>query len=1309
MKILCYSLSASLAFAPLITPIYAHAAPSGGNVSSGNATINQNGNITNIHQSSNNATIDWNTFNVGQNETVNFIQPNSNSATLNNIHDANPSSILGSINANGQVFLSNPNGFIFGANSSVNVGSFLATTSNMSLGEDNDLTLSIDPDQSTFDGEIINNGSISTADSGYIAFFAPRIENNGQLNSNKGDIVLSNANSGTLFFPNSAGIGFDISSLESVNPLGIENHGEITAAGGRVLLSSDAIEDTLQYAVNNDGLISVTSIESDGGQIKLLASKGSIDQTGTLSASSIENGDGGEVIIIAEKSLNAAGSIDARGGNQSGNGGFVETSGLEHIKIAALVDTRALHGLVGNWLIDPDTLTIVTGGADDYVINNPSASPNDSYLDVTTLTNALMLSDITLEATNLITVDTAITSTANTLTFDTTKLTVNEAINVSSLDFKVDTLEIGANITALDFISFSNTSNTNITSILGNSPLTFQTNTININSNNSITSDDSLTLNTSNLNLNADLATDGQLEISTTTNINVDGTRSITTTGASELSMRNATITGTNSGELTINTGSGNIFLQNIDAQSSLTNLSIVRAADNAELGNINISGDINSGAFSFINNNTWSGATPDEQLFILASNLTFTSTGDVTFDNSRFTGNNSSLSINADQIEIDAVDNISSLTLNSTNTTDAIAGSTLSGDISVRGDGGLAISGADILLAKDVTITATTTSDLIFNSEITGSSKSLTLSVFDGVLELNKVTGILNLNITNSGNQTNIHDAISLVGTFNSENTSQINFAESGGNITAATVSSSATHMQSSSSIQLTATTIDLGEVTSSSFSSTATKLNLHNDITTTGDLDLSKNTGIFLAGHSTLTGALNLGASGSVKGINNIEASTEAFDLAIVLEDQNFILGDVGNVDSLRSFSLTGNGELSLEGTNIIPQTNGTAGVSFLGNLSLSSTTTDLTINTSDSNGAINLSGLNIDAATISLTAGSGDISLGTLGANTEITSLAVDTTGTINLHGNITNKELKFNFSKASSVVLHDNLVFGSESAFLTDFNLGTASVDGNFDLEVHSALFSAGEIGQDIALQNLSINMGAADLTIDDNLNVAGNLTLSANSATLDALISSSGGDINITTLAGVNMSATSEITATDGNITATANTGDIALSQLTALDQVNITATAGNITNAIDDYQSNTNTSTNINAANITLVSGLNSGSSESSPLVLDAGTNGAIDITSGGQIFIANLSNSRVTSNQDIIDNSSLSSTATGDALNQIKSNSFDVAQFDHFDLTDPTWQEDDEQKDGQGKVDRTTSAPRIYYSKKGWRLGNPK
>jgi filamentous hemagglutinin family protein len=103
--------------------------PAGGTVVGGSATIQgQGGPAVTVNQSSSSAIINWNTFNIGVNESVRFNQPAS-SVVLNRVTGGlGPSEILGSLTANGRVFVINRDGILFGPNAVVNTAGFLATT-----------------------------------------------------------------------------------------------------------------------------------------------------------------------------------------------------------------------------------------------------------------------------------------------------------------------------------------------------------------------------------------------------------------------------------------------------------------------------------------------------------------------------------------------------------------------------------------------------------------------------------------------------------------------------------------------------------------------------------------------------------------------------------------------------------------------------------------------------------------------------------------------------------------------------------------------------------------------------------------------------------------------------------------------------------------------------------------------------------------------------------------------------------------------------------------------------------------------------
>jgi filamentous hemagglutinin family protein len=103
-----------------------------------------------VHQVEDKAIASWETFNIGEKSWVYFDQQgNTDWQALNRIYDQNPSQIFGKLTADGQVYLVNQNGILFGGTSSVNVHSLAAS----SLNVDNDTFLNLtNSSEITFDG-----------------------------------------------------------------------------------------------------------------------------------------------------------------------------------------------------------------------------------------------------------------------------------------------------------------------------------------------------------------------------------------------------------------------------------------------------------------------------------------------------------------------------------------------------------------------------------------------------------------------------------------------------------------------------------------------------------------------------------------------------------------------------------------------------------------------------------------------------------------------------------------------------------------------------------------------------------------------------------------------------------------------------------------------------------------------------------------------------------------------------------------------------------------------------------------------------
>jgi filamentous hemagglutinin family protein len=330
------------ATSPCVTPVCvststslsATSHPLGGKVTSGSATITQVGNTTDIRQSSTDVAIDWLSFNVGPQATVDFLQPTTSSVAVNRISRTNGSEILGHLDANGQVYLINPNGIIFGKGSEVNVGGLVASTLDVTDPGASGSTRSF---EGSGTGSIVNQGTISAANGGYVALLGNRVSNEGVISAQLGTVALGAGSAVTLDFSGDRLIHLQVDQ-STLNDLA-QNKQLIEADGGRVIMTAGAQRALLASVVNNTGVIEARTVENHAGTIELL---------GGMSAGTVKVG----------------GTLDASAA-QSGDGGTIETNAA-HVEVAndAKVTTAASKGLTGSWLIDPEDFTVAATGGD---------------------------------------------------------------------------------------------------------------------------------------------------------------------------------------------------------------------------------------------------------------------------------------------------------------------------------------------------------------------------------------------------------------------------------------------------------------------------------------------------------------------------------------------------------------------------------------------------------------------------------------------------------------------------------------------------------------------------------------------------------------------------------------------------------------------------------------------------------------------------------------------------------------------------------------------------------------------------------
>jgi filamentous hemagglutinin family protein len=431
----------------------AQALPTGGEVAAGSASLSTGPGTLTVNQSSSSAILNWQGFSVGQGEAVTFVQPDSQSVALNRVLGADPSSILGSLSANGRVFLVNPNGILFGAGAQVNVGGLVAST----LGLTDARFLAGDYRFSSASGAPVLNQGVINADGGYVALLGAKVANDGVISAKLGVVALAAGSAVTLDVGGDGllSVVVDEGAIDAL----ARNGGMISAGGGHVLMSAISAGELIRTAVNNTGVIEARTLQNHNGVVRLSGGpigvvevggvinvsgsdpgqtggavtatgarvglfNASIDASGDagggrvliggdlyganpdipnalatyMSADSLITADagavgaGGTVVLWSDGSTRASGRISARGGALGGDGGMVETSGHWLDVTGVRVTAAAARGLRGTWLLDPADVTIGTGTVGGTFINGvftPGAGVSAATIDAGDLQAAL--------------------------------------------------------------------------------------------------------------------------------------------------------------------------------------------------------------------------------------------------------------------------------------------------------------------------------------------------------------------------------------------------------------------------------------------------------------------------------------------------------------------------------------------------------------------------------------------------------------------------------------------------------------------------------------------------------------------------------------------------------------------------------------------------------------------------------------------------------------------------------------------------------------------------------------------------------
>lgn len=305
--------------------------PSGGIITKGVGTIDEASATMTINQATNNMVVTWESFNVGAGHTLNFVQPTAQAAVLNRVLGADVSVIQGNINANGRVFLVNPNGVLFTPTAQVNVGSLVASTLHLSTHNFMEGNYYFQGDSTN---AVINNGNITAvgdgAGGGTVALIAAKVSNHGTLAAKLGNVLMAAGQQVTLDLGGTVKIQVDKGVLEAL----IEQGGAIKADGGLVYLTAKATGELVRTVINHSGITEAhTLLTGENGKIYLM-------------------GDRVNDRLVVGGILDASAPID-------GDGGFIQTSAATIMSAEGrTVTTQAANGATGTYLLSRNDVVI---------------------------------------------------------------------------------------------------------------------------------------------------------------------------------------------------------------------------------------------------------------------------------------------------------------------------------------------------------------------------------------------------------------------------------------------------------------------------------------------------------------------------------------------------------------------------------------------------------------------------------------------------------------------------------------------------------------------------------------------------------------------------------------------------------------------------------------------------------------------------------------------------------------------------------------------------------------------------------------
>jgi filamentous hemagglutinin family protein len=194
--------------------------------------------------------------------------------------------------------------------------------------------------------------------------------------SSTGEVQLTDSG---ITIPTQGGSAIASGSLD-VSTVGVQSFALVPLFGGEVNVLGDRVglfgSNINASGTNGGGTVRIGGDYQGNGTIPN-ALRTFVSSDSVINGDALINGNGGRVIVWADEATRFYGTVTARGGVQSGNGGFAEVSGKGFLDYAGVADLSATYGQFGTLLLDPENITVVAGANN----NPPKLAANDQFAD----------------------------------------------------------------------------------------------------------------------------------------------------------------------------------------------------------------------------------------------------------------------------------------------------------------------------------------------------------------------------------------------------------------------------------------------------------------------------------------------------------------------------------------------------------------------------------------------------------------------------------------------------------------------------------------------------------------------------------------------------------------------------------------------------------------------------------------------------------------------------------------------------------------------------------------------------------------